>query len=773
MTGNKKRIGALLLALTVLAAGCGGQGKQDGEDPAAGSTAAGMGRYMESVFELPEDMNRNGGLNWLSDGDLTAISFGEGLYRSEDEGRTWKKEETDWFPLLQNVYCLAAVMGPDETVAASCSGGMPQAVRDIIKEPVEEDWEGNYCVFGMPDGEIKVVDFGFSQEDGSCIQSFVFKEDGRLFAGDMQGKIYEVDIEKESLKELFEAEQAAGYVGFSGEILMAAGADRLYLYDLEQEVLLSQDQTVDGFISQMLPDGTVSYTGGGFPLAVTGSEEEGVIYIACKAGMYRHVLGGSTMEQVIDGGLSAFGDAYSSIYHVKTLPGQEFMVEFGPSTGLMRYTFDETVASMPDKEIRIYSLEENAAARQAVTAYKRGHTDIYVRYEVGLEHDSGMTKEDALKRLNTQVLAGEGPDVLILDGLPMDTYKEKGMLKNIAPLLKGLGGEDELFSNVVEGCTDEGGAVYAMPMCVKVPLLAGSQDVISGMDDLEQIADTAERLREEQPSGGILGIYDAETMLQLFGMVSAPAWTDGSGQMDVRAVETFFTLVDRIYRAELAGAVPAQQERLAKEAEEMEEYGTDPVARRMEACNNVLYIPQKYARIACGYADGIQLCLDTVTSAVNEDETLDYRIFNGQKKNLFLPSSLVGISAGSPRTEDAENFVRTMFGADVQSRVYDGYPVNKAAYQAHFDAMEENGENGSMILTMDDGTEKEFTLYWPDAAQRQKFTAYVEALKEPALTDEYLCGLVYEAGVKVLEDGVSAEDAAAETVKKASLYLAE
>ena len=69
--------------------------------------------------------------------------------------------------------------------------------------------------------------------------------------------------------------------------------------------------------------------------------------------------------------------------------------------------------------------------------------------------------------------------------------------------------------------------------------------------------------------------------------------------------------------------------------------------------------------------------------------------------------------------------------------------------------------------------EKEFPLYWPDAAQRQKFTAYVETLEEPALTDEYLCGLVYEEGVKVLEDGLSAKDAAAETVKKASLYLAE
>ena len=774
MRGKGLRAGIFLCMAMLFLSACGGRSGDTGQiqsDGQAVSERGAMGRYMETFYEMPQEINRNGGMNWLDDGSLTVISFGSGLYRSTDGGQTWQQEETDWFPMLEGVYCLAAVMGPDGTVAASCSGEMSEQVRAVYGIETPEDWEGNYCVFGMPDGTVKVVDFGFSQEDGSCIESFVFKDDGRLFAGDMQGRIYEINVEKESLKELFMAERSVGYMDFSGDTLLAVGYDRLYRYDLQEGVLLPQEETVDAWIRQTVPDGTVAYTGGGYPLAVMGSTKDDVVYLASEDGMYRHVLGGSVMEQVIDGALSTFGDASAHIYRMKALTDQEFLAAFNPSVGLVRYTFDETVPSMPDQEIRIYSLTENRSVRQAMTAYKRQHTDIYVRYEVGIEGDGGITVEDAIKRLNTQVLAGEGPDVLILDGLPMDTYMEKGMLRDIRPVLDDLDGT--LFSNVVEGFTDPDGAVYAMPMCIQVPLLAGDREAVGKMENLEGIADQAEELRAEYPQGGIFGIHDPETMLRLFGMVSSPAWTREDGGMDQAAVTEFLRQVKRIYDAEQAGAVPEQVERQQAEAEELASYGVDPVQSQMETCNNVLNIPRGYAMAAAGYVDGIQLCLDTVTSVLRRDEALDYRTFSGQVSDAFLPAAMVGISSRTEQPEEAEAFVRLIFDAGTQEHIYEGYPVNRAAYEAHFDIGEENSSNGSMTLLMDDGAEEEINLYWPDQAERERFTGYVETLGTPVLTDAHLCELVYETGIKVLEGELSAEDGAAEIVKKASIYLAE
>ena len=43
----------------------------------------------------------------------------------------------------------------------------------------------------------------------------------------------------------------------------------------------------------------------------------------------------------------------------------------------------------------------------------------------------------------------------------------------------------------------------------------------------------------------------------------------------------------------------------------------------------------------------------------------------------------------------------------------------------------------------------------------------------PAVDQEWLGELVYETGVKVLEDDLSVEEAAEEIAKRAAIYLAE
>lgn len=765
-----KMISAFLCISIFLLAGCGsGKPNEDKEIADTRENAGGMGRYMEDACPLPDGINRNGGLNMLSDGSMTIIGYNSGLYRSTDGGENWQQEEPDYFPMMQGVYATAAVMAPDGTAAITCSGEMPEAARAALSKTLPDDWEGNYCIFAFPDGGIKVVDFGFSQDDGSCITTLCFKNDNRLFAGDMNGRIYEVDMEHESLRELFMMDKQTGSIGFCGDILMAVGADKLYLYDLEKGEPMQQDAVADQFIKNMLPDGVVSYTGGGYPLVVFGGEN-GVIYIACVNGLYRHVLNGSTVEQVIDGALSTFGDG-NAVYFGMEQENNEFLIHF--SGMLARYHFDESIPAMPDKEIRIYSLEENNSVRRAVTAYKKKHTDMYVRYEVGMDGEDGMTKEDAVKKLNTRILSGEGPDVIILDGLPVDAYIEKGMLADISGILEERGQEDELFPNLVESFRQEDGVVYAMPLCIRVPLLVGDTNVINGIEDLESFADKMEVFRQENPEGGLLGIYDAETMLRLFGMVSDAAWTDETGEIDRSAVEEFLTQVNRIYEAELSGALQGEMEALQKEDEELEQYGMDAVENKMEVCSNVLNIRRGYARFACGYVDGIQICLDNVTSVIELEENMSCKSFTGQLQGAYIPKGMVGLSAKSGQMEAAKEFIGMMFSAEEQESMYDGFPVNRAAFAKRFAMMTPGSSNGSMQFMKNDGTEEELELLWPGEKEQRAFTELVEELRTPAGNHEWLNSLVYETGIKVLEDQVSVEDAAEEIEKKAAIYLAE
>ena len=90
-----RKITAVMVCICLfLLTGCGGSDpEKDAEDAENGPGQGGMGRYMEDIYKFPEEINRNGGLNMLSDGSMTIISFNSGLYRSVNQGADWQQED--------------------------------------------------------------------------------------------------------------------------------------------------------------------------------------------------------------------------------------------------------------------------------------------------------------------------------------------------------------------------------------------------------------------------------------------------------------------------------------------------------------------------------------------------------------------------------------------------------------------------------------------------------------------------------------------------------
>ena len=58
--------------------------------------------------------------------------------------------------------------------------------------------------------------------------------------------------------------------------------------------------------------------------------------------------------------------------------------------------------------------------RQAISVYQKQNPDVYVDLEIGMSGEDSVTASDALRTLNTDIMAGKGPDILILDGMPVD-----------------------------------------------------------------------------------------------------------------------------------------------------------------------------------------------------------------------------------------------------------------------------------------------------------------------------------------------------------------
>lgn len=86
------------------------------------------------------------------------------------------------------------------------------------------------------------------------------------------------------------------------------------------------------------------------------------------------------------------------------------------------------------------------------------------------EEGSDVTYDDAIRNLNTKLLAGNSPDVLFLDGLPIEALNQQGILSNINLDID----TSKYYENVLNSYTNSGG-IYAYPTALNLFLFASSE----------------------------------------------------------------------------------------------------------------------------------------------------------------------------------------------------------------------------------------------------------------------------------------------------------
>jgi hypothetical protein len=151
--------------------------------------------------------------------------------------------------------------------------------------------------------------------------------------------------------------------------------------------------------------------------------------------------------------------------------------------------FDETATVSAEDSLSIWALQESHVLRAAISEYSKAYPDVYVTVEYGRTGDAtGATDADIIRTLNTRLLAGEAPDVLILDGLPASAYIQRDMLTDLTGLVDTSG----LYENITQTYTQDG-KVYGYPALFQMPLFMANADDerAGGIETLSDLATIA------------------------------------------------------------------------------------------------------------------------------------------------------------------------------------------------------------------------------------------------------------------------------------------
>lgn len=765
MAGRVRRLFAAWLAAVMMigTAGCAGVtggeagssggAMQDGAAGAAGTEAlsagqaeesavAAMGRYMESGIVLPEGASSTGRTwTFLEDGSLAYFDPSAGLFQTQGKNIQWQMVRgSDAFAAAQEGYVTNSAVAPNGAVAFCRMSFVGEEKESQVK-----------VLYYGPEGEVVEIEGDLGENDWFC--RVAFGRDSRLYAASLRGQVCEIDWQNKVVKKLFLAAEGPEMLAFSGKRLLALENDRVEIYDLEQGFVVDSDAVLNDFCAENLSGklGNMSDCLGGYLIG----GEEGTVYLAYSGGIYRHVLGGTVMEQVVDGDFSTFGDPSQGICAVLLTQDGEFLLLTTKEEGV-RFTYDPNEPSVPENFLTVYSLREDyGEMRQVISMFQNEHPDVNVRCEIGIPDDSAVTLTDALKNLNVELMSGKGPDVLVLDGLDASVYMEKGQLLDLTDILDGL--SDEVFINIAGAYRTQEGT-YAIPATFSMPLICGKAEDVSRVSDLAALADLAEELAADTGGATVTGNVTPEQELKRLMAVCSPAWLSGT-ELNAEALEEFLRQAKRIYEADMTAASP----------EAVELYSTH--IANDDVGNSAVYMMLGISGICYGIADDMLGDIGALDYFLKEGEEYSFDAWAGQAGKGFVPEYKLAVTAGSSHAELAKDFVRSALSQKVQNQAFGNlFPVNRASFEKQCE-WNECSVGGSFM--MHTGEETMFYITYPQEKAVGRIKNLVEGLDHCLEGNSVLEEAVMKYGAEVLLGYESVEEGVENISRAVSIYLAE
>ncbi len=777
-----KLISLLLTASMVFAmAGCGGGGAdnlpgsgdnkdsvQEGEPGQNGSGEnedgpVAMGRYVEEQIDLSEWGTWPGDLCMREDGSLVVMDHDAGMIISKDQGATWTVETPDWFADMkaQDIYISGLYMAPDGTVA-------------VIRGETTDDDYTQYLDLVLPDGAQVSVETELTEEE-SYFQQVAFRDDGAIFASTNRG-IYEVERDG-SCERLLMLDFNPQWIWVKENRLFIdndwESEEAPLVYDLEAGEYVEDDVLVE-FVSDSYQGH--SYNGTDYCDMYLLPGEDGTVYVTGRKGIHRHVIGGNMMEQIVDGNLSLLSNPDYYIVDMLQLEGDAFLALF---TGgkLIKFTYDPNVPSVPENIVTIYSLREDMNIRQAISRYQTSHPDVFVSYRIGMDGGDSVTRDDAVKKLNTEIMAGEGPDLLVMDELPLDSYIDKGMLLDLTDHLKEYSAKEPLFDNVIEALKRDGKA-YVVPATIGVPHIAAAAEGMESVTNLSELAGIVEQMREAYPGKDILGISGEKGILKRFAGTSEPKWISADGTVDREIIGDYLEQCKRIFDAQMDGLNESIAEAYNSRMERVASFdgrGADEID--WEIYLDTMSYVGKEQMLMSGWTNQQYGYLEMVSLNKNKGfEDAKVVPMQGQCSKVFKPATMLAVSAVSEDMDQALGFLDACLSAEVQSE-YNGIPVNQNGFDMQFtprqDILQEDGEYTSMYTTDADGNALSFICYWPSDEQIAAFKQELASADTAYIPDLTLEEAVLKQGTAYMQGGQSLDQALDEIEKAVAIYMAE
>ena len=762
--------GMVMVLLIGVLSGC-GKGAEDKKEPSGtvpkeektdtdgkqeeGNGGGKSGAYVEEEIALPEEVT-NGDYevgefllhpdNYIVLYTTKKEDYGEGgrpagakqelkryVLQADD---TWKEETEAWMEELDLSDRVVGGYSYD-------SHGNLYLTAMCLKNGSWEEATNEFYRVKAEDGTIEQLDLKAGGEDGMYISNIYVNEEGKVI---QQPSAYPTNVtisDLETGKYLFEFLPENGTPIWYGDQIISTGDGGAKLIFWDGKTGEQVNSITIHEESEKAGDGKYEY---GFGEVKIYAKAGKGIWLAGEDGLTYLAEGGSKWEVLLDPGLSVLGMPSYYASGLMCDSEENFYLSYLDTTtyryGLARISYQEGVSNEQDTTLTIYSLSESDSIRQAVVEFQREHRNVKVEYRAMMSENSSATKEDCIKTLNTELLAGKGPDLIVTDGLPFASYIEKGVLADLSELSGALVNEGMITENIMEAVKGEQG-VYYIPTRINVPIWIGTEKALQATGSIEELA--AASAQAKTPYFGVEN-YDYMQLFQcLYYLYGGQLTEDGGSREQIKNfLQAYVTL------AKQSGTEDGENSHIA-------------LSVINSLCGNNGEI---------GYFNVPDMTSLMIPEKIMRDSGLGYI----RAKESFKPVISLAVNQASEQKELAGEFIKKLLCESIQDADLDGIPVNPTSLEKKPENRQENVAVGMhFVKTLPDGSKEESSLMaeCPEKEEIEEFVVGLKNLKQVLHTDDTIQQMI-EAEIPALWRGEKDVEAVSESVfQKLQTYLAE
>ena len=399
--------------------------------------------------------------------------------------------------------------------------------------------------------------------------------------------------------------------------------------------------------------------------------------------------------------------------------------------------------------LKIYSLKENSMIRSSLAFFRREHTDISINYTVGYTGEDGYSVSDAIRKLNTEIMADEGPDIIVLDNLPVEEYISKGVLEPVTDIVNEK--KNEIFFNMIEGYNKES-EIFCVPTTFRIPVIIGNSEVVSA-ESSNAVIDQMEQ--QESP---VLTQQDFPYAAMYMFATSDMVEKDGMNEEKLTAY--YNDLLRLKEMGNVTDKIVGESDYSMNQTVDIFPYGESDVP-------SDIYFGEAKAGVGqIAYADSyIKL------NSARKQADIQFDYLNKSGGNYYIPTEVLGINSRSSSKDAAKEFLSLYLTEEVQNTNTMGFSINRNSMRNSAAVTDSPQYYSTIYKNLEDTSGLD--LYTLSTDEFNELLQFVESADTPVQVDAVVTETVMEQADKILYEGLDVQTAVQTVCDKINLYLKE